>query len=206
MEHAAQGGGRPRTAAPLGGVSRPRHGTGDSRRRAPGASSYVTAIPPCRTLPHPAGEPQDVRSACSSGGLGGLHRAAHGAYKDAPYEGFYVGRFPRDIVIGVAALVCHRAGWCAGESLFVLLLVYFGIAYLVVEVWKLFFRYKDESEYRIPVRVHIGGRAVESPLVRWALAFAPVSSPSRSGWEGVASSWLRTSPRARSSWSSWRAS
>ena len=109
--------------------------------------------------------------------IGGLHRASYGAYKDSPYENFYIGRFLRDLIIGVlAAIIFFNFGWGKNEPLLILALTFFSISYIIVEVWKVFIRYKDESDYRIPVRMHIGGKAVESHLIRalFALIFIGV--------------------------------
>ncbi|MDD5290807.1 MAG: hypothetical protein PHZ04_01700 [Patescibacteria group bacterium] len=108
------------------------------------------------------------------GSIAGLHRASYGAYKDAPYESFILRRFFRELaIVVVAAILLFILNLGKSEPLLILTLALFSLSYITTEVWKLFIRYKDEKMYRIPVRMHLGGKAVESHLIRliFALVF-----------------------------------
>ena len=103
--------------------------------------------------------------------IAGLHRASYGAYKDAPYEGFYLGRFLRELIIAaIISLFFWIFNIGEGEHLLIIFLVIFAISMMITEIWKMFIRYKDERMYRIPVRIHIKGKAVESHALRLVLA------------------------------------
>lgn len=106
-------------------------------------------------------------------GLSGLYTSMWGAYKDGPYEGFSLARFPRSVLFSLGIALFLMAGPMAiGERflrlpLFHIFLLIMGIERMVTEVYKACFRRNDQSIFLIPQRMTLLGRPVHSELLRF---------------------------------------
>lgn len=110
-----------------------------------------------------------VATAGALGLLTGLHAATWGAYKDAPFEGFRWRSYVRSIVVGgVAALLLAATTSVESTQPAVLLVgLFYTLERLSTEWWKTILREDDQGAYSIPMRLGVGGRPVDSRLVRY---------------------------------------
>ncbi len=108
--------------------------------------------------------------------LAGLHTATWGMYKDAIHEGFTLPRFLRSVC--VSGVCAPLVAWIAGLDPLRAsgLVVLFGVTYCaergLVEFWKTFIRYVDQSKFTIPMQFHVFGRVIPQGPGRWAIAAA----------------------------------
>jgi hypothetical protein len=106
--------------------------------------------------------------------MAGLHTATRGMYKDAIHEGFTLGRFLRSVIVsGVSApVIVLLTGLdpLTASGLVVL----FGVTYCteraIVEFWKTFIRFVDQSKFTIPMQFHVFGRVIPQGPTRWLIA------------------------------------
>lgn len=118
--------------------------------------------------------------------LTGLHISTWGLYKDAPFEGYSWLRYGRSTLIAVAlsliayplcGMDLHKPGK---------IVVFWGLVYVleraVTEYWKTFLRNEDQAKYFIPMRFHIGGKVVQNPRIRVAVAIAYASGLAMLVW------------------------
>jgi hypothetical protein len=106
--------------------------------------------------------------------LAGMHTATWGMYKDAIHEGFTVARFLRSVFVsGLAAPVIV---WITGLDPLRAsgVVVLFGVTYCaergLVEFWKTFIRYVDQSKFTIPMQFHVFGKVIPQGPTRWLIA------------------------------------
>ena len=112
------------------------------------------------------------------GFLAGLHTSTWGFYKDAPYEGYSLGRYLRSTWI--STLLAIPAFYFSGLDVTQpgQALVFWGLIYVleraVMEYYKTFLREEDQSKYFIPMTFHIGGNVMtdRSKRLRVAVAYA----------------------------------
>lgn len=106
--------------------------------------------------------------------LAGMHTATWGMYKDAIHEGFTLPRFLRSVIVsGLAApvivLITGLDPLRASG-----LVVLFGVTYCtergLVEFWKTFIRYVDQSKFTIPMQFHVFGTVIPQGPTRWLIA------------------------------------
>jgi hypothetical protein len=106
--------------------------------------------------------------------MAGLHTATWGMYKDAIHEGFTLGRFLRSVIVsGVSApVIVLLTGLdpLTASGLVVL----FGVTYCteraIVEFWKTFIRFVDQSKFTIPMQFHVFGQVIPQKPTRWLIA------------------------------------
>ncbi len=102
----------------------------------------------------------------------GVHGASYGAYKDAPYENFRLGRFLREIVIATLfAGMLSLLGWTDRQSPFTIFAASFAGARTITEFYKLFVRNVSQDDFRIPTRMHYVKGVVNNPIARLILGF-----------------------------------
>jgi len=102
----------------------------------------------------------------------GVHGASYGAYKDAPYENFRLGRFIREIVIAMAFIgTLSLLGWTDRQSSFTIFAAAFAGARTITEFYKLFVRNVSQDDFRIPTRMHYVKGVVNNPIARLILGF-----------------------------------
>lgn len=98
------------------------------------------------------------------GFLAGLHTSTWGFYKDAPYEGYSLGRYLRSTFIstGLAMPALYLSGLDVtqpGQAL-----IFWGLIYVLeramMEYYKTFLREEDQSKYFIPMTFHVKGKVV----------------------------------------------
>lgn len=112
------------------------------------------------------------------GFLAGLHTSTWGFYKDAPYEGYSLGRYLRSTWI--STLLSIPAFYFSGLDVTQpgQALVFWGLIYVleraVMEYYKTFLREEDQSKYFIPMTFHIGGKVMTNrgQRIRVAIAYA----------------------------------
>lgn len=106
--------------------------------------------------------------------LAGMHTATWGMYKDAIHEGFTVPRYLRSVFVSglsapVIVLVTGLDPLRASG-----LVVLFGVTYCaergLVEFWKTFIRYVDQSKFTIPMQFHVFGKVIPQGPTRWLIA------------------------------------
>ena len=103
-----------------------------------------------------------------------MHTATWGMYKDAIHEGFTLPRFLRSVVVsGLAApIIVSITGLDPLRASG--LVVLFGVTYCsergVVEFWKTFIRYVDQSKFTIPMQFHVFGKVIPQGPTRWLIA------------------------------------
>lgn len=108
--------------------------------------------------------------------LAGTHTATWGMYKDAIHEGFTVPRYLRSVIVsGLAApVIVLLTGLDPLRASG--LVVLFGVTYCaergLVEFWKTFIRYVDQSKFTIPMQFHVFGKVIPQGPTRWAIAGA----------------------------------
>lgn len=112
--------------------------------------------------------------------VSGLYTSLWGAFKDAPYEGFKRGTFPRSAyfhlaifcVLYFAPLPCRADFFALGwVQVFFFLM---GIERFLAELYKGFFRTEDQGKYFVPSRITFFGRYVGSDGLRYAVGSALV--------------------------------
>lgn len=114
--------------------------------------------------------------ALALGLIAGLHTSTWGIYKDAPYEGYSLGRYLRStfISVGLALPALYFSGLdvtIAGQAL-----VFWGLVYVleraIMEYYKTFLREEDQSKYFIPMTFHVGGKVVTDRSKRIKIGIA----------------------------------
>ena len=109
-------------------------------------------------------------TALATGLLAGLHTATWGVFKDAPFEGFTWRTYARSPVVAlvIALFLVQVLGldptWPTGTA--VLFGVIYGLERVLAEIYKSFIREEDQSKYTIPMQFAIGGKVVESRVLR----------------------------------------
>src|SRR5688572_7389011 len=103
-----------------------------------------------------------------------MHTATWGMYKDAIHEGFTLPRFLRSVIVsGLAApiiVLITGLNPLRASGLVVL----FGVTYCaergIVEFWKTFIRFVDQSKFTIPMQFHVFGKVIPQGPTRWLIA------------------------------------
>ncbi|RMF12205.1 MAG: hypothetical protein D6761_13085 [Candidatus Dadabacteria bacterium] len=108
--------------------------------------------------------------------LAGLHTSTWGIYKDAPYEGYSLGRYLRSTFISTALAV--PAAYFSDLNLLRPghMLVFWGLVYVleraIMEYYKTFLREEDQSKYFIPMTFHVQGEVVTDRKKRLLIGLA----------------------------------
>ena len=101
----------------------------------------------------------------------GLLNACWGSYKDIPYEGFYIRKFMRSIVISIIIAI-FLYNFVPIALLFPVVVAFERI---YTEIWKGFFREESQEKYSIPSKFHIKGVVLEKD--RYYIGIIAVAIP-----------------------------
>ena len=103
----------------------------------------------------------------------GLHVACYGAYKDCLYENFIVRRFIREIALSIfitLILFLIYPSLFISEKSFMVFTFILIISRIVTEIYKLFIRVEDQTQYKIPSQVHLFRSVVKARKHRFLLS------------------------------------
>lgn len=113
------------------------------------------------------------------GAISGLYSACWGAYKDSPFEKFQFKKFVRSIVVGfILGILLHyflTFNDILNINLGVFFLVVMTFERLFTESLKAFIRNEKQDKYKIPSKLHVFGKTVESKFFRLLIGLIFIS-------------------------------
>ncbi|MCD6464597.1 hypothetical protein J7L02_03705 [Candidatus Woesearchaeota archaeon] len=109
----------------------------------------------------------------------GLHSASWGAFKDTVFEGYEPKKFFRSIIagltLGIFAFLFLKLNNVQHLNLGLFFLFVVTLERLFTETFKIFFREEDQTNYRIPSKLHLFGRIVHNNFLRYSLGLGYIA-------------------------------